>query len=48
MITRTWHGIVPVKLKDEFAIYLGKTGVSDTTATNGNIGAFVKIIEQRE
>ena len=48
MITRTWHGIVPIKLKDEFEIYLGKTGVSDTRAINGNMGAFVKVIEQRE
>ncbi len=48
MITRTWHGIVPVRLKNEFEIYLEKTGVSDTTAIKGNMGAFVKIIEQGE
>jgi len=48
MITRTWHGIVPIKFKDEFEIYLGKTGVNDATAINGNMGAFVKVIEQRE
>jgi len=48
MISRTWHGIVPIQLKEAFAIYLGETGVSDTTAIKGNMGAFVKIIEQRE
>lgn len=46
MITRTWHGIVPIRFKDEFEIYLGETGVHDATAINGNMGAFIKIIEQ--
>ena len=48
MISRTWHGIVPINLKDEFEIYLGETGVRDATALTGNMGAFVKIIEQQE
>ncbi len=48
MISRTWHGIVPIQLKDEFAIYLDKTGVKDTISIKGNLGAFVKIIEQKE
>ncbi len=48
MITRTWHGIVPIKFKDDFKIYLGETGVSDTTSIQGNRGAFVKVVEQGE
>lgn len=48
MISRTWHGIVPIKIKDEFEIYLRETGVKDTTSINGNLGAFVKIVEQGE
>lgn len=48
MISRTWHGIVPMQFKDAFAVYLDKTGVKDTTSIQGNLGAFVKIIEQRE
>lgn len=46
MITRTWHGAVPIKFKDEFDTYLGQTGVSDTTSIKGNLGAFVKVVEQ--
>lgn len=46
MITRTWHGIVPVQFKDGFELYLEKTGVSDTKAIRGNLGTFVKIVEQ--
>ncbi|HBF36133.1 MAG TPA: hypothetical protein DDW50_02305 [Firmicutes bacterium] len=48
MITRTWHGIVPIQFKEGFELYLQKTGVSDTTAISGNLGAFVKIEEQGE
>lgn len=48
MISRTWHGIVPIKMKNEFAVYLEATGVCDTTAITGNRGAYVKIVEQGE
>jgi heme-degrading monooxygenase HmoA len=48
MITRTWHGIVPIRLKKEFETYLQNTGVSDTTGIKGNRGAYVKIAEQGE
>jgi hypothetical protein len=48
MISRTWHGIVPTRFKDEFEIYLGKTGVGDATAIKGNSGAYVRIVEQGE
>ena len=48
MITRTWHGIVPIQFKKEFEQYLNETGVNDTLAINGNLGAFVKVVDQGE
>lgn len=48
MITRTWHGIVPLSQKNNFALYLQNTGVNDTTSIQGNLGAFVKVVEQKE
>lgn len=48
LITRTWHGIVPIQFKNEFKEYLERTGVRDTTSISGNLGAFVKIVEQDE
>ena len=48
MISRTWHGIVPIGCKDDFEVYLGKTGVDDATAINGNKGTYVRIVEQGE
>jgi len=29
MISRTWHGIVPIEMKEEFKIYLEMTGVKE-------------------
>jgi len=46
MISRTWHGIVPIQMKDAFKKYEYETGVKDTTAIKGNRGAYLKIIEQ--
>jgi hypothetical protein len=46
MISRTWHGVVPIEFKSRFKTYLEQTGVHDTTAIQGNLGAFVKIVEQ--
>ena len=48
MISRTWHGIVPIKMKDAFEKYEYETGVKDTLAIKGNKGAFLKIVEQGE
>jgi hypothetical protein len=48
MISRTWHGIVPIRFKDGFEAYLGKTGVDDATAIKGNRGAYVRTVEQGE
>jgi len=46
MISRTWHGIVPIGMRDLFENYEYETGVKDTLAINGNKGAFLKIVEQ--
>lgn len=46
MISRTWHGIVPIEMKKEFKIYLEMTGVKDTISIPGNKGAFVKMVDQ--
>jgi len=46
MISRTWHGIVPLSMKDAFEKYEYETGVKESLATRGNQGAFLKIIEQ--
>ena len=48
MISRTWHGIVPLEHKQSFKDYLNKTGVSYAMAIQGNRGAYVKIVEQNE
>ena len=46
MISRTWHGIVPIEMKERFKLYLEETGVKDTMSVPGNQGAFVKIVTQ--
>lgn len=46
MISRTWHGIVPIENKDEFYIYEYETGVKDALSTKGNIGAYLKVVAQ--
>lgn len=46
MISRTWHGLVPIEKKDSFKAYLEVTGVKDAIALEGNKGAFVKIVDQ--
>lgn len=48
MIARTWHGIVPLTMKEAFKAYEYETGVKDTTAIRGNKGAFLHIVEQGE
>ena len=48
MISRTWHGIVPIHMKDAFERYEYETGVKDCIATKGNRGAYLKIVEQGE
>lgn len=46
LISRTWHGLVPIEMKESFKSYLEVTGVKDTTSLPGNQGAFVKIVDQ--
>lgn len=46
MISRTWHGIVPIGKKNAFQEYLNETGVKDALSINGNLGAYVEIIDQ--
>ncbi|MHB8064988.1 MAG: hypothetical protein ACYDG2_20595 [Ruminiclostridium sp.] len=48
MITRTWHGIVPIDNKYDFSAYLNETGVKESLAINGNLAAYVHIVEQNE
>lgn len=48
MFSRTWHGIVPLKMRAAFEQYEYQTGVKDTLAIPGNRGAFLKIVEQGE
>lgn len=48
MISRTWHGIVPMQMKDGFEKYEYETGVKETLALKGNRGAYLKIVEQGE
>ncbi len=46
MIARTWHGMVPLNMRAGFEAYEYETGVKDTTAVQGNCGAWLKIVEQ--
>lgn len=48
MIARTWHGMVPIEMRNSFEKYEYQTGVKDTLAIKGNQGAFLKIVEQGE
>lgn len=36
MLSRTWHGIVPIEMKEAFEKYEFETGIKDTTAIPGN------------
>lgn len=45
MISRTWHGIVPIQMRVAFEKYEFETGIKDTTAIKGNRGAYLKIVE---
>ncbi len=46
MISRTWHGIVPIEKKLAFQEYLNDTGVKDALLIKGNLGVYVDIIDQ--
>jgi hypothetical protein len=48
MISRTWHGVVPINKRDGFEAYLNQTGVKEAIEINGNRGAYIQIVDQNE
>ena len=48
MISRTWHGIVPINNKYVFGAYLNETGVREAQAIEGNVAAYVHAVDQIE
>ena len=41
MIARTWHGVVPASLADDYVEYLNKTGLPEYRSTPGNLGVYM-------
>jgi heme-degrading monooxygenase HmoA len=41
LIARIWHGVTAAERADEYAAYLGETGVRECRATPGNRGVYV-------
>ena len=41
MIARTWHGVVPESVSDEYLEYMKKTGIADYQTAEGNRGVFI-------
>lgn len=48
MISRTWHGCVPIQHKEGFYRYELITGVEETKNTLGNIETYLKVVDQGE
>ncbi|SHN66056.1 hypothetical protein [Desulfovibrio litoralis] len=48
MISRTWHGVVPVTQRNAFKEYLDQTGVKEAIEIDGNLGAYIQIADQNE
>ena len=46
LISRTWHGAVPLEHGDAFAMYLEKTGIQGSRSIPGNAAAYVHRVEQ--
>lgn len=46
MYSRTWHGVTPIEFKNDFEEYEYETGVKDTLKIEGNLGAYLKVIEK--
>lgn len=46
LISRTWHGSVPLEHGDAFATYLKETGVKESRSIPGNVAAYVHRVEQ--
>lgn len=45
MISRTWHGCVPLKHKERFYQYELITGVEETKNTPGNIETYLQVVD---
>ena len=45
LISRTWHGAVPLKHGDAFAAYLEKTEIQGSRSIPGNAAAYVHRVE---
>ncbi|MFD1885067.1 hypothetical protein [Paenibacillus wenxiniae] len=45
-ITRTWHGLVPIEQQQAFELHLQKTGIEHSSSIQGNVGAYVQIVQQ--
>ena len=48
MLSRTWHGAVPLEHRDGFEAYEYETGVKDALNTAGNCGAYLRVVEKGE
>lgn len=48
MISRTWHGAVPMLHKEGFKKYLDETGVKEAKEIKENRGIYVKVVDQED
>jgi len=46
MISRTWHGAVPLIYKNGFYEYQIETGVKETLETEGCLASYLKVVDQ--
>lgn len=46
LISRTWHGVVPLEQGDAFAAYLEQTGVRESRSLAGNAAAYVQRVDR--
>jgi len=46
LISRTWHGVVPLEHGDAFASYLEITGIQESRSIPGNAAAYVHRVNQ--
>lgn len=47
LISRTWHGSVPLEHGDAFAAYLEKTGVQESRSIPGSAAACIALNKMR-
>ena len=48
MISRTWHGAVPIKHKQAFYEYEMETGIKESLSVKGNLGTYLHVVDQGE